>query len=151
MENILSIYERVSCQDANLQKSKIFCSWNVWQSQQNSLQTFCVQLVIRITIYDRKKKENNFQFYSNSWSSKCLSKARREMLSNRFFNLFQPISWVCSLSLYVFLMKSKRWWILYGGVTLELKTKAYNGSLGTIYKKMEVLTLKVRWRSIFLC
>ncbi|CAJ2674072.1 unnamed protein product [Trifolium pratense] len=94
MKNILSTYEAASGQAISLPKSEIFCSRNVSQVVQNSITNILgVQAVLGTGKYlglpsmvGRSKKQT-FNYIKdrvwrkiNSWSSKCLSKAGREVL-----------------------------------------------------------------------
>ncbi|CAJ2655005.1 unnamed protein product [Trifolium pratense] len=94
MKNILSTYEAASGQAISFPKSEIFCSRNVPQVVQNSITNILgVQAVLGTGKYlglpsmvGRSKKET-FNYIKdrvwrkiNSWSSKCLSKAGREVL-----------------------------------------------------------------------
>ena len=94
MKNILAFYEKASGQAINLQKSEIFCSRNVSTAEHNNIANILgVQVVLGIgkhlglpSMIGRSKKAT-FNFIKdrvwkkiNSWSSKCLSKAGREVL-----------------------------------------------------------------------
>jgi len=94
MKNILEVYESASGQAINYQKSEIFFSRNVSQSKQlNITNILQVQAVLGTGKYlglpflIGRSKKATFNFIKdriwkkiNSWSSKCLSKAGREVL-----------------------------------------------------------------------
>jgi hypothetical protein len=94
MKNILSTYEAASGQSINFQKSKIFCSRNVIQSDKVLIaNTLGVQAVLGTSKYlglpsmIGRSNKAIFSFIKervwrkiNSWSSKCLLKAGREVL-----------------------------------------------------------------------
>ena len=90
----LSIYEKASGQTINLQKSEIFYSRNVSTAEHNNIANILgVQVALGTSKYLElpsmigRSKKANFYFVKdrvwkkiNSWSSKCLSKAGREVL-----------------------------------------------------------------------
>jgi len=94
MKNILNIYEKASGQTANLQKSEFFCSRNVSSTDHNNIADILeVRAVLGTGKYlglpsmIGRSKKATFGFIKdriwkkiNSWSSKCLSKAGREVL-----------------------------------------------------------------------
>ncbi|GAU17355.1 hypothetical protein TSUD_232310 [Trifolium subterraneum] len=94
MKNILTIYEAASGQSINLQKSELFCSRNIPDSVQNSIVNILgVQQVLGTDKYlglpsmIGRSRKSTFSFIKdriwkkiNSWSSKCLSQAGREVL-----------------------------------------------------------------------
>ncbi|CAJ2660552.1 unnamed protein product [Trifolium pratense] len=94
MKNILNTYEAASGQSLNFQKSEIFCSRNVSGDIQNSVATCLgVHAVLGTGKYlglpsmIGRSKKSIFSFIKdivwkkiNSWSSKTLSKAEREVL-----------------------------------------------------------------------
>jgi hypothetical protein len=94
MKNILSTYELASGQTINFQKSGIFCSRNVSQPVRDVvITTLGVQAVLGTGKYlglpsmIGRSKKAIFNFIKervwkkiNSWSSKCLSRASREVL-----------------------------------------------------------------------
>jgi len=94
MRAILSTYERASGQVVNLQKSEIFCSRNVLTTDHNNIASILgVQVVLGTGKYlglpymIGRSKKSTFSFIKdriwkkiNSWSSKSLSKADREVL-----------------------------------------------------------------------
>ncbi|CAJ2643989.1 unnamed protein product [Trifolium pratense] len=94
MKNILSIYEQASGQSINLQKSEIFCSKNVSDPVKNSISHILgVQQVLGTGRYlglpsmVGRSRKATFRFIKdriwkkiNSWSSRCLSQAGREVM-----------------------------------------------------------------------
>ncbi|MCH80906.1 replication protein A 70 kDa dna-binding subunit, partial [Trifolium medium] len=94
MKNILSTYEKASGQAISLPKSEIFRSRNVPQSLKNSIANLLgAQAVLGTGKYlglpsmVGRSKKATFNFIKdrvwrkiNSWSSKCLSKAGREVM-----------------------------------------------------------------------
>jgi hypothetical protein len=117
MKNILTTYEAASGQTINFQKSEIFCSRNVTQSDRDSIATTLdVQAALGTGKYlglpsmIGRSKKAIFSFIKdriwkkiNSWSSKCLSKAGREVLIKSvlqsiptyFMSIFQIPSSLC--------------------------------------------------------
>ncbi|CAJ2636114.1 unnamed protein product [Trifolium pratense] len=94
MKNILSTYEAASGQAINLQKSEIYCSRNVSSAIQNSVSNILgVQQVLGTGKYlglpsmVGRSRKATFRFIKdriwkkiNSWSSRCLSQAGREIM-----------------------------------------------------------------------
>jgi len=94
VKNILTTYETASGQTISLPKSEIFCSRNVSEPLRNTLASILgVQTVLGIGKYlglpSMIGRNRNSTFSSikdrvwnkiNSWSSKCLSKAIREVM-----------------------------------------------------------------------
>lgn len=94
MKNILEVYESASGQAINYQKSEIFFSRNVSQTNQHNITNILqVQVVLGTDKYlglpsmIGRSRKATFNFIKdriwkkiNSWSSKCLSKAGHEVL-----------------------------------------------------------------------
>ena len=94
MKNILATYEAASGQSINLLKSEMFCSRNVSDELRQSLaDTLGVRQVLGTWKYlglpymVGRRKKSTFKFIKdiiwnkiNSWSSRCLSQAGREIL-----------------------------------------------------------------------
>jgi hypothetical protein len=129
MKNILTTYEAASGQTINFQKSEIFCSRNVTQSDRDSTATTLdVQAVLGTGKYlglpsmIGRSRKAIFSFIKdriwkkiNSWSSKCLSKAGREVLNKSvlqsiptyFMSIFQIPSSLCDE---IEKMMNSFWW-----------------------------------------
>jgi len=94
MKNIFNIYEKATLLTVNLQKSEFFCSRNVSSTDHNNIvdilrvrALFGTWKYLGLPSMIGRSKKANFGFIKdiiwkkiNSWSSKCLSKAGREVL-----------------------------------------------------------------------
>ena len=129
MRNILSVYEKASGQAVNLQKSEIFCSRNVSTAGHNNIANILgVKVVLGTGKYlglpsmIGRSKKATFNFIKdrvwkkiNSWNSKCLSKAGREVLIKSvlqsiptyFMSLFTLPSSLCDE---IEKMMNSLWW-----------------------------------------